>query len=378
MLSDAEVSQNEVELNDGDSMDDNTPLDLSNSDRRLVTQPYDLAVKSLNDDIEQGRIKLKIEYQRKYIWDNGKASRLIESLLLNVPIPVVYFAEDEDGAYEVIDGLQRLTAISRFLGNKFKFYGLTVLKEFNGKRASDLPPRDLRRLENRTIRCIVITEDSDPDIKFDVFERLNTGAAILTSQELRNSVYRGPYNDSLKRLARENWFTESVGKQSNKRMELEELVLRFFALYEGVVNYKPPLRQFLNHYMSEHRRLNLNPHEVEVFKDCCITAKAVFAGLPFKSSTSKNSLNKALFDAFMIPFAFSDRNFIKNNSSAVRDALTNLEDDKGFRASVGRATADRRRMLFRIRFVESRLIECGVKINLPSGLEQLSDLGSQE
>ena len=80
----------------------------------------------------------------------------------------------------------------------------------------------------------------------------------------------------------------------------------------------------------------------------------------------------------MIPFAFSDRNFIKNNSSAVRDALTNLEDDKGFRASVGRATADRRRMLFRIRFVESRLIECGVKINLPSGLEQLSDLGSQE
>ena len=177
------------------------PLDLTADDRKLVTQPYDLGVKSLSQDIDQGRINLSIEYQRKYVWDTGKASRLIESLLLNVPIPVCYFAEDESGSYEVIDGLQRLTTIRRFLDGDLTLAGLSVLTELEGKLFADLAPRDQRRLENRTIRCIVITEDSNPDIKFDVFERLNTGAAMLTAQELRNSVYRGPLNDEFKRLS---------------------------------------------------------------------------------------------------------------------------------------------------------------------------------
>ena len=105
------------------------PLDLSAADRKLVTQPYDLSVKGLSRDIESERIRLTVEYQRKYVWDNGKASRLIESLLLNVPIPVCYFAEDESGAYEVIDGLQRLTTISRFLEDKFSLSGISVLTE---------------------------------------------------------------------------------------------------------------------------------------------------------------------------------------------------------------------------------------------------------
>lgn len=156
-------------------------LDLTIEERKLVTQPYDLGVKSISQDIEQDRIKLTIEYQRKYVWDSGKASRLIESLLLNVPIPVCYFAEDEGGSYEVIDGLQRLTTIKNYLEGQFALSGLSVLTELDGKRFKDLAPRDKRRLENRTIRCIVITEDSNPDIKFDVFERLNTGAAMLTA-----------------------------------------------------------------------------------------------------------------------------------------------------------------------------------------------------
>jgi hypothetical protein len=168
-------------------------LDLSTEERRLVTQPYDLGVKGLTTDIDEGRIALEIAYQRKYVWDAGKASRLIESLLLNVPIPVCYFAEDENGVYEVIDGLQRLQSIKHFLEGDLQLRGLSVLKELDGKRFMELAPKDRRRLENRTIRCIVITDDSHPDIKFDVFERLNTGAASLTAQELRNAVYRGPH-----------------------------------------------------------------------------------------------------------------------------------------------------------------------------------------
>jgi hypothetical protein len=206
----------ELDEDEDESAEQAEALDLTGSERRLVTQPYDLGVKSISRDIEHGRIRLSIEYQRKYVWDQGKASRLIESLLLNVPIPVCYFAEDESGAYEVIDGLQRLTAIQKYLDNELALTGLSVLSELDGKKFEDLAPRDQRRLENRTIRCIVITEDSHPDIKFDVFERLNTGAASLTAQELRNSVYRGKLNDGLKALAKDPLLLAVVGGTSNK------------------------------------------------------------------------------------------------------------------------------------------------------------------
>jgi hypothetical protein len=343
-------------------------LDLSAEERKLVTQPYDLGVKSISTDIESGRIKLSIEYQRKYVWDAGKASRLIESLLLNVPIPVCYFAEDESGAYEVIDGLQRLTTIKNYLEGKFALGGLSVLSELDGKKFKDLAPRDQRRLENRTIRCIVITEDSNPDIKFDVFERLNTGAAMLTAQELRNSVYRGPFNDSLKTLVSRPYFTELLGTSSNKRMDFEELVLRFFALSQNLETYKPPLRQFLNNYMRTNRHSRPTNSLESLFEETCRTVHLVLGASPFRVPGSKNLVNKAMFDAFMVPFAFADKNSLKAQKGAVRSLVEATIDDDRFRTSIGRATADRQRMLYRIGVVADGLRKLGIEVHLPVGL----------
>lgn len=343
-------------------------LDLSTEDRKLVTQPYDLGLKSISQDIEQGRIILTIEYQRKYVWDSGKASRLIESLLLNVPIPVCYFAEDANGAYEVIDGLQRLTTIKNFLEDDFALSGLSVLTELDGKKFKELAPRDRRRLENRTIRCIVITEDSNPDIKFDVFERLNTGAAMLTAQELRNSVYRGPFNDQLKVLAEEDFFTKLVGSSSNKRMDFEELILRFFALVDGLETYKPALRQFLNEYMRLHRQATPDAALINLFRECCEAVYEVLGSSPFKLEQSRNFVNKAMFDAIMVPVAFSDRDELRANATEVAAIIAALPSDGQFRTAIGRATADRRRMLFRIGLVADRLRKAGVTVRLDEGL----------
>ncbi|WP_166671175.1 DUF262 domain-containing protein [Cryobacterium psychrophilum] len=122
---------------DSDDTEQAEPLSIAPDERKLVTQPYDLGVRSIREDIRTGRISLNIAYQRKYVWDSGKASRLVESLLLNVPIPVCYFAED-DGVYEVIDGLQRLTTIQRFLDDEFALNGVSVLAELNGDKFSNL------------------------------------------------------------------------------------------------------------------------------------------------------------------------------------------------------------------------------------------------
>lgn len=354
---------------EGDPADEQSePLDLSATDRKLVTQPYDLGVKSLSSDIAARRIKLSIEYQRKYVWDSGKASRLIESLLLNVPIPVCYFAEDEDGSYEVIDGLQRLTTIRNFLENEFALTGLSVLAELNDIRFKDLAPRDQRRLENRTIRCIVITEESNPDIKFDVFERLNTGAATLTAQELRNSVYRGNFNDGLKVLAATETFTETLGTGSNKRMELEELVLRFFALAEQLTEYKPPLRQFLNGYMRTHRDQTPSDEQIAAFEATCKAVRDILGPTPFKGVAARNTVNKAIFDAIMIPFAFASKTDLLEHQADVKETIESLGNDDKFLTAIGRATADRQRMLYRIGIVADKLRELGVAVDLPEGL----------
>jgi len=366
--SDVDAELLEVDEDDFEASNDQAEaLDLSGEDRKLVTQPYDLAVKGISSDIDSGRISLTIEYQRKYVWDLGKASRLIESLLLNVPIPVCYFAEDEDGVYEVIDGLQRLQTIKNFIDNDFALQSISVLTELDGKTFKDLAPRDQRRLENRTIRCIVITEDSHPDIKFDVFERLNTGAAMLTAQELRNSVYRGPFNDELKVLASKDYFTSLIGSFSNKRMDLEELILRFFALVDGLDKYKPPLRQFLNEYMRSHRAQKPTRAQVELFKDCCSAVEDALGNLPFRVSDSKTPLNKALFDAIMVSVAHADRDELRANGEAVSDFIANLPNEPEFRTSIGRATADRFRMLYRIGVVAAGLRDRKVSVDLPEG-----------
>lgn len=368
MADDSLSSDDDAEDLDEPAAEQAEALDLSGAERRLVTQPYDLGVKNISRDIEQGRIQLAIEYQRKYVWDPPKASRLIESLLLNVPIPVCYFAEDESGAYEVIDGLQRLTTIRNFLDGAFALTGLSVLSELDNKYFKDLAPRDQRRLENRTIRCIVITEDSHPDIKFDVFERLNTGAAMLTAQELRNSVYRGALNDELKRIVADERFQKLLGSPTNKRMDSEELVLRYFALTEGLEAYKPPLRQFLNEYMRTHRQAPPDTIRTERFLDCCETVHDVFGPTPFRTPGSRNLLNKAMFDALMVPVAFADREMLRMLEPAARELLADLPSNEDFVTAIGRATADRQRMLYRIGLVAHRLRTLGVDVAIVNGL----------
>lgn len=350
------------------SSDQAEALDLSTDDRKLVTQPYDLSVKGISADIESGNISLTIEYQRKYVWDLGKASRLVESLLLNVPIPVCYFAEDENGVYEVIDGLQRLQTIKNYMNNEFHLQSISVLTELEGKKFRELAPRDRRRLENRTIRCIVITEDSHPDIKFDVFERLNTGAAMLTAQELRNSVYRGPFNDELKNLAAASYFTSLTGSFNNKRMDLEELILRFFSLVDDLDRYKPPLRQHLNEYMRKQRNKRPTTTQTRLFEECCEAVGEALGNLPFRVADSRTPLNKALFDAIMVSVAHADRSILREKHQEVSAFIADLPANPDFRTAIGRATADRFRMLYRIGYVAAGLRECGVPVNLPEGL----------
>jgi uncharacterized protein with ParB-like and HNH nuclease domain len=181
---------------------DETPL----RDRKVVTQPYDVAVESLIDQVNSKTIFLRPlssrpRFQRQYVWNNGMASRLVESIILNVPIPPCYLSQNEDFELDVIDGQQRIYSLYRFIENQFELTDLEVLTELNGQRFFQLDSKLQRQIKTFSLRCVLITNQSHPEIKFDVFERLNSNTVPLNAQELRNCIYRGPLNDLLGELS---------------------------------------------------------------------------------------------------------------------------------------------------------------------------------
>jgi len=347
------------------------------NERRLVTQPVDLSVQTL---LEQWDNKLLLlpEIQREYVWDNGKASRLIESLILNIPIPVLYFAETPEAKYEVIDGHQRVRSIVRYISNEFAFGGVAVLREYKRLRFYQLPDREQRFLKMRTGRTILISIESHPNMKFEIYERLNTGAILLNAQELRNSVNRGPFNALLHRLAQEPTLRRIIGtKTPRRRMVDEELILRFFSLEARLGEYRTPLKRFLNDFMRDMR--DSDEEEIERLHSKFVTTTKVVHALlgqaAFRITDAigrriEPAVNRALFDAQMLASGWVTTNLEDIDIVRVRRELAELFSSESFLDAIQRATGDRSRTLRRIRKTVGALERAGVKLKVPFDLSR--------
>lgn len=347
------------------------------AERKVITQPLDLSVHTLFDQWEH-KLLLLPDIQREYVWDNGKASRLIESLILNIPIPVLYFAETPDAKYEIIDGHQRVRSIVRYLKNEFALSGLHVLREYKGYRFHQLPDREQQFLRMRTLRAIIISTDSHPNMKFEIFERLNTGAISLNAQELRNSIYRGPFNSLLHQLARSERLRSLIGTKSPRhRMVDEELILRFFALRAELDKYRTPLKRFLNDYMEKAKKFG--PNELEnyqtIFDETTRTVAHLIGESAFRvtdrrGQTIEPAVNRALFDSQMLACSWVTSKLAQADVKRVKAELASLFADAGFLDSIQRATGDRTRILKRLRDTITALQEAGIRLAIPYDLSE--------
>jgi hypothetical protein len=331
------------------------PDEIPIRDRKLITQPYDLVVESLIKQIKGSTIFLRPlserpNFQRRYVWSNKLASLLIESILLNVPIPPCYLSQNEDFELDVIDGQQRLFSIYRFLDNKFKLNGLEVLTELNGSQFSDIPPRLRRQLETHTLRCVLVTNESHPEIKFDVFQRLNTNTIPLNSQELRNCIYRGTLNTLLQDVAEYPPWLRIMGKKEvDKRMRDEELALRFFAFsIHGLKSYRTPQKHWLNDAAKAGRKYSKK--QISDLKT--LWKKAVDNSLNWFSATEcfrrqggkrSRAINRALFDLIMLSAARVSEARAKAMRAKIRQRLAKLLRSREFQDLISRAVDHTRR-----------------------------------
>jgi len=307
-------------------------------DRRVVTQPYDLAVASLIEQIKGGTIFLRPlsdrpSFQRRYVWTDLLASRLIESILLNVPIPPCFLSQNDEFELDVIDGQQRLFSLYRYLENQFKLTGLEILQELNGLRFFEIEHKLQRQIRTHTLRCVLITNESHPEIKFDVFERLNTNTAPLTAQELRNCIYRGNLNSLIKDLANgHSWLSILGKKEPDRRMRDEEMILRFFAFkISGIAGYKTPQKHWLNSIAKDGRKISENRiEELRLAWDNAISNSLIWfePKACFRRDGSR-VINKALFDlvsAFASNISTDEARRIKGDFLSIySNILTNPE-----------------------------------------------------
>lgn len=198
----------------------------------IRVEPSNISLRETLIMIESGEINLSPDFQRNVVWDNVRKSRLIESVLLRIPLPVFYFSADRQGVLSVVDGLQRLTAIKEFMQNKLPLQGLEYLRECDGstynKGEKSLDDRLLRRFNLTQITINIIDAQSPTRVKYDIFRRLNTGGRPLNSQELRNCLSSDSLRNALRRMAGSKEFklttTDSI---SDIRMEAQEYALRF-------------------------------------------------------------------------------------------------------------------------------------------------------
>lgn len=367
------LQSTDEEIQFEDTVSEETETIPQDGTRSIVTKAGDPEIVSLYNKWKDGELILQPDFQRQFVWDKPKSSRLIESALLDVPLPIIYLAEDDDGSESVIDGQQRLTAFFSFIdgkfpdGESFRLSGLKVLDDLNRQSFGDLDKKLQKKIKCYQPRVITILSNSHKDLRFEIFERLNTGSVPLNDMELRNCVYRGNYITILKELAADPEFKQLLGlKSTDKRMRDVELVLRFAAFYHAsYLKYQSPMKKFFNNDMEKHK--NIDPSDADdlrrAFKNSIAIIKSLFpdnafkrfsrghAGMPDGCWETKR-FNASLYDVFMGVFADKDKNQVYAALDSLREALVDLmATNDEFIDAILLGTSDREKVIRRFDIV---------------------------
>ena len=226
--------------------------------KELLTSVVDYNLRTIADLVTSESIDLSPRFQRRFRWSGDRQSQLIESFLMNVPVPPIFLNEDIYGKNSVIDGKQRLFSVLEFFRGRLILEGLTVFSDINGSSIDDLPGELARILRTRpTLRAVIILKQSDQDVKYEVFQRLNTGGMRLNPQEIRNSAFPGPLNNLILSLSGEPEFHGLLGIKNKARSSIyqemrdAEFVLRFFAFRSSWQNFSVGMKKRMDDYLAD-------------------------------------------------------------------------------------------------------------------------------
>lgn len=338
-----------------------------------IAEPFDpddidVVTRSMTVDLllsrtESEMIDLQPDFQRRWgVWDARRQSRLIESLLLRIPLPVLYAAEDEDERWEIVDGIQRLSTIARFIkpqiigGQPLILTGLEYLHDYEGKDFEGLSPRLKMRLRETELIIHLIRKGTPPEVKFNIFARINTGGMALSAQELRHAITPGKARDLLETWASLPSFIRATdGSVQPIRMDDRELILRFAAFYLlGLESYKQPdMDGFLITAMKTINETDDDDLAVMQFNfvSAMENAYKIFGRDAFRkrfdNEAGRLPINKAVFEALSVNLArltHAQLAILGQRAEALREGFMALCHDRSFESAISQGTGDIRKV----------------------------------
>lgn len=342
----------------------------TSSHYEIVSIPADFTLEGLIAKWKKGQLTIP-GFQRKFIWTQRQASRLIESFLLGLPVPSLFlYADPDTGELQVIDGQQRLMSIVQFFEGNFKNAKMLKAKMFrlvglgegspyrnlNVHELEEQFPAKFAKLNDAVMRAFMIKQlhPDDATSVYHIFERLNTGGSVLLGQEIRNCVYHGRLNDLLNSLNTNASWRKIIGKPNpDDRMRDVEMILRFVALYFYADEYKKPMKDFLSRAMKKKR--NLPESEAKAlaatFETTCAEIVAVLGEQPFHKNGGR--MNPAVFDAIFTTIAQHDGELPKN----IKDRCDSLIYEEDFATNASYRTTDVSAVAARLRLARTRLFD---------------------
>lgn len=318
-------------------------LAIEESRNTLQTDRLDMSFGEIMSMYEKNEIIINPNFQRLYRWTDFQKTRFIESILIGIPIPPIFVAEDKDGRWELVDGLQRLSTILSFFGilktlpekNNWILGDGDLIRELDGYSCADLPLKTQLNIKRSSCRVEIVKWNSKYDLRFELFNRLNTGGSPLTNQEIRNSLFReisSDFNDFLKELANNKEFIEiiNVPKKQIDELYLEELVLRFMSLYKN-----KSINKSIAQHMTDFMRISVENKEFnyELYRQ--VFNKTVNILKPLGSSifryNNNDTFSTAVYDTTMIGIAENIHLYGNVKPSVIRNKIKEINSDEVYR-----------------------------------------------
>lgn len=339
---------------------------------KIKVRTISVVVDQLVSRIKYEEIDLQPEFQRlRGIWSPNQKSRLVESILLRIPLPVFYVAENDEEEWAVVDGLQRMSTMYDYVSNRFDLVGLEYLNYLHGKKYRDLSRPMQRRIGETQLVVNVIDPGTPAEVMFNIFHRINTGGMTLNGQEIRHALNRGPVRGFLKELAETKEFVKATNDSiSPKRMADRDCVLRFLAFYmrhwkkyanNDVDGYLDDTMKSINR-MTEQERESV----AAVFKEAMLSAYDIFGNQAFRKPPlddgRRRPINKALFGAWSVGLARRSseevKQLVRHRARVERKFKLLLENDREFDTAISYSTGTPGRVRKQFQAIDDLIREC--------------------
>ncbi|OJT56065.1 DUF262 domain-containing protein [Bacillus altitudinis] len=312
----------------------------------------DFTIDYIVQEFENGRFYIP-PYQREFIWRPNNKTKFIESVILGLPIPFMFFADTDDGRLEIIDGAQRIQTLQEFHNNDLVLKNLEKLPSLNGFLFKDLPIAQQRKFENRALRVILLEDRTSLEIRHEIFSRINTAGKKATPSEIRKGAYSGPFMDFVKRCSENELFIKlcPIGKALRDRGEALEFVIRFFAYVDHYKEVKQDVSKFLDEYVKE-QRSSFDQERLE--NEFLIMLNFVDRYFEFGFAKSKNSKStpRVRFEALSVGIALA----LRENPNITAEPQEWINSDEFLENVTTHASNNQGRLAKRIEFVRDTLL----------------------